>query len=201
MQIYIATGNKNKVNEIKQYFKKLMNQNKVELLFTTDIAPELAKSYNPIESADTFSGNAYIKAYELHKLIKKPVIADDSGLEVDALNGAPGVHSARYAETDEKRISKLLHELTAVQDRTARFICSICFIDNNGNAVYFNGRAEGSITHEPAGEDGFGYDPVFLSKDAGKTFSEINMQQKSQISHRGKALRNLIKFLDNEINH
>lgn len=154
---------------------------------------------DPAEDADTFEGNARIKARAAHAASGgMAVLADDSGLEVDALDGAPGVYSARYAgedATDAKNNAKLLAALTGVPDdnRTARFVCTLVFIDEDGSERVARGTVEGRIGREEQGENGFGYDPLFLPDvfGDGRTLAQARPEEKNAISHRGNALRNL----------
>lgn len=145
------------------------------------------------ETGKTFTENARLKAQSAFDICKAPVIADDSGLVVDVLNGAPGVYSARYAgegASDKDKINKLLRELEGVPSdrRTAAFVCSICCILENSRIIEVSGRCEGKIALEPKGEGGFGYDPVFITTD-GKSYAELLEKEKDSISHRGNALR------------
>ncbi len=154
---------------------------------------------DPEEDADSFLGNARIKAHAAHRASGgMAAIADDSGLVVDALNGAPGVYSSRYAgedATDEQNNEKLLAALADIPEgeRSARFVCTIVFVDEDGSETYAEGAVEGQIGFAPRGEDGFGYDPLFYpaAYEGKKTFSEVDRSQKSEISHRGIALRAL----------
>lgn len=156
-------------------------------------------SSDPAEDAETFLGNARIKAHAAQQASGgMPVLADDSGLEVDALDGAPGVHSARYAGEpcdDAANNAKLLDALSDVADeaRTARFVCQLVFLDENGNEVDARGTVEGRIAHEAHGENGFGYDPLFLPEVFGFECSlgEAKPEEKNAVSHRGNALREL----------
>lgn len=160
---------------------------------------EAGVASDPAEDADTFEGNARIKAHAAHQASGgEAVLADDSGLEVDALNGAPGVFSARYAGehgNDADNNAKLLAELANVPDdeRTARFVCSLVFVDENGTEVTARGTVEGRIGHELHGDEGFGYDPLFLPDVFGgeKTMAEVTQEEKAAVSHRGNALRAL----------
>lgn len=155
----------------------------------------------PVEDADSFMGNARIKALAAHKNTGLAAIADDSGLIVDALNGAPGVYSSRYAgedATDADNNAKLLRELAEVpaDQRTARYACAIVFVDEDGTELEAFGTCEGSIGYEAAGQGGFGYDPYFLSADyPGQTLAQVDAEAKDAISHRGKALRDLVAKL------
>lgn len=154
---------------------------------------------DPDEDADTFLGNARIKALAARELADGcAVLADDSGLEVDALSGAPGVYSSRYAgedATDEDNNAKLLVDLADVPDeqRTARFVCTLVFIDEDGQETTSRGTVEGRIGHEPQGTDGFGYDPLFWPDvfDGACTLAEVPQSRKNEVSHRGNALRSL----------
>ncbi len=157
---------------------------------------------DPVEDADSFEGNARIKALAAHNAGSCAALADDSGLEVDALGGNPGVRSARYAgddATDEQNNNKLLADLEDVADasRTARFRCVLCFIDEDGTEVIAEGAVEGIIGKEPRGEDGFGYDPLFFPNEyrGEKTFAEVSEEEKTRISHRGRALEELKRQL------
>ncbi len=157
----------------------------------------------PVEDADSFEGNARIKATAAHAASGSlAVLADDSGLEVDALGGAPGVYSARYAgehATDAENNAKLLAALADVPDeeRSARFVCTLVFIDEDGSETLVRGTIEGRIAHEERGEHGFGYDPLFLPDifDDGRTLAQALPQEKNAVSHRGNALRALREML------
>jgi len=198
MEIYLATENEGKKKEILGYLEQNKNlQGKIVLKTLADLPTHEKEKYTPVESGDTFMANARIKAALLNRLTGTAVIADDSGLEVDHLGGAPGVFSSRYEKTDQLRIERLLKELKGVpsEKRTARFVSSICFIDSYGNETYFNGRCEGLIAGAPSGNQGFGYDPVFYSPELGKTFAEAKPEEKNSISHRGRALALLNNFL------
>ena len=160
---------------------------------------ELGLESDPAEDADSFEGNARIKAQAARAASDgKAVLADDSGLAVGALNGAPGVYSARYAgedATDADNNAKLLEELANVPDekRTARFVCTLVFIDEDGTETTAYGTIEGRIGYEERGEHGFGYDPLFLPDvfDDGRTLAEAQPHEKNAVSHRGNALREL----------
>lgn len=160
---------------------------------------QVGVSSDPAEDAETFLGNARIKAHAAQQASDgMPVLADDSGLEVDALDGAPGVHSARYAGEpcdDAANNAKLLDALSDVADeaRTARFVCQLVFLDESGNEVDARGTVEGRIAHEAHGENGFGYDPLFLPEVFGfeRSLGEAKPEEKNAVSHRGNALREL----------
>ncbi len=165
---------------------------------------ELGIESDPAEDADTFEGNARIKARAAHEASGgKAVLADDSGLEVDALDGAPGVYSARYAgedATDADNNAKLLSSLSDVpdRDRTARFVCALVLIDEDGSETVARGTVEGRIGHEERGSNGFGYDPLFLPDvfAGGRTLAEALPEEKNAVSHRGNALRELRSNLE-----
>lgn len=155
---------------------------------------------NVAENGETFEENAFKKAYECHKVSGLPCIADDSGLEVYYLNGAPGVHTARYAgdnATDQENIEKLLHEMESVpyEKRGARFVCAIAFIMADGTVIITKGICEGIISQEQKGNGGFGYDPVFYLPEYNKTFAELDDTVKNRISHRARALEQMKKYI------
>ncbi len=190
MRVLLATNNAHKADEIR---------NALDLPgweFVT--LREAGVDSDPTEDADTFLGNALIKAASAHRISGMAVLADDSGLEVDALDGAPGVWSARYAgedASDAANNAKLLAALEEVLDaeRTARFVCTLVFLDEQGNRVDARGTVEGRIGHTERGSEGFGYDPLFLPDEYGgaMTFAEVPQAEKSKISHRGRALAEL----------
>lgn len=149
-----------------------------------------------IEDGETFYANAVLKAEHYAKITGLPCLADDSGLEVDALGGAPGVYSARYSgdnATDEANNSKLLNELAKDEgsSRTARFRCALALVSPGRHMITAEGTCEGIIIDEPRGQGGFGYDPLFYVPEMGKTLAEMTMTEKNSISHRGQAIRNL----------
>lgn len=179
MKFVIATHNKHKLQELQRILTPLG----IEAI-TADLS-------EVEEAGTTFAENACLKAKAACEETGLPAVADDSGLEVDALDGRPGVYSARYAgedATDTQRIEKLLGELAEVpaEKRTARFVSSICCVFPNGDILRAEGECPGSIAFAPAGEDGFGYDPVFLCGE--KTFAQMTAAEKDAVSHRGKAL-------------
>ncbi len=184
MKVILASNNKNKIREMEQILAPFG----MEVISQR----EAGADFEVEENGTTFAENAELKARAVYERLGCAVIADDSGLVVDALNGAPGVYSHRYAgenATDEQRCQKLLSEMEGVpaEKRTARFLCEICYFDENGEKHFFTGSCEGTIGTEPKGENGFGYDPIFCSGD--KTLAEMTDDEKNQISHRGNALR------------
>ncbi|MGN0072896.1 MAG: RdgB/HAM1 family non-canonical purine NTP pyrophosphatase [Coriobacteriales bacterium] len=192
-KVVAATNNAKKLEEMNRILTSLGWE--VVSLRSCGSFPE------PVEDADSFEGNARIKARAAHENTGLPAIADDSGLMVDALGGAPGVYSSRYAgqdATDADNNAKLLRDLEGVPagKRTAAYACAIVFIDEDGSEHSAWGACEGEIGFEPAGQGGFGYDPYFLSADyPGLTLAQVDAQAKDAISHRGKALRDLVAQL------
>lgn len=187
MKLILATNNKGKVKEYKEILEPLG--------FRVTSQSEAGIDMEAEETGKTFSENAYIKAKAIFDIKKCYVLADDSGLVVDALDGRPGVYSARYAEP-EKRCDKILSELEGVpfDKRTARFVCSICLIKPNGDVLSVEGRCEGRIGYEKKGENGFGYDPIFLYGD--KTLAQMSDDEKNSVSHRGNAAKALVAALN-----
>lgn len=189
-QIVIATGNPGKLKE----FQNIMGTEKFEFKTLKDIGflEEI------IEDGDSFEANSKIKAQAVFDFWKGPVFADDSGLEVFALNNEPGIYSARYSgknANDHSNNEKLLKELHKKDDRSARFACALCYMDQNTEPVVFHGYCEGKILETAQGNNGFGYDPLFLPKGANETFAEMTMQQKKDLSHRGEAIKKFMKWL------
>ena len=192
MQFLLATKNRGKVREVHAVLEAL-GMDSESLLERTDL-PEVE------ETGTTFSENARLKAIYYNRLTGIPSLADDSGLVVDALDGAPGVFSARFASTDQDRIEKLLELMNTVQEsskRTAHFVCVICLVMGK-RIIEVTGRVDGEISLEPRGQSGFGYDPVFYYPPLCKTLAEMNLEEKSSISHRGRALNKLYKVLKKE---
>lgn len=192
MKLILASNNKNKLREIKQIIEPFG----FEVLSLKDVNV----TADTEETGTTFEENARIKAEYLYNIFngKYAVIADDSGLEVDYLNKAPGIYSARYGgenATDEEKCSKIISELEGVpkEKRTARFVCVICFIDCDGNSYTVRGECEGYIGFEPKGENGFGYDPIFMYGE--NSFAEISADMKNKISHRSDALRKFTEII------
>ena len=186
LTLVIATGNPGKTAEIRDMLKGFP----IDIKNLDDFGP-----IPPVvEDGDTFDENAYKKASFVSKILGYPALADDSGLVVDALDGAPGVYSARYAgenASDQQRYTKLLDEMKGHTNRQAAFECVISLAVPTGAALTYEGRCEGLIAEEPSGDGGFGYDPVFYYPPLKKTFGELSRKEKSRISHRGKALGQL----------
>lgn len=184
--LVIATRNKNKIRE----FNELLKGIDIEIRSLADFGP----IPEAIEDGLTFDENAYKKAIHTAKVLGLPAIADDSGLSVDALDGGPGVFSARYAgehATDDENCKKLLNSLKGVSNRSAHFHCVISIAVPSGPALTYEASCDGVIIDEPKGSNGFGYDPIFYFEEFGKTFAELSSEEKHQVSHRGKALREI----------
>lgn len=189
-KIVLATRNKGKINEFASLFAPLG----WEVVSVADFpqAPEVE------EDGSTFEENAIKKAATIASVLGMTALADDSGLEVDALEGRPGVYSARYAgenATDEENWRKLLHEMQGVpmEKRTARFRCVLALVEPGKEPIVASGSCEGVILHEPAGENGFGYDPVFFLPQRMSTMAQLEKQEKNKISHRAVAMHNLME--------
>lgn len=193
MQILVGTKNRGKVGELR----KLLAGVPVELRSLDDFENVV----EPEETGETFAENADLKAVYYSEKTGFAALADDSGLEVSALNGAPGVYSARYAgkdSTNAEKIARLLAELEGSDsaDRSARFVCVISLTDEKGELIFrAEGVCDGTIADEPRGENGFGYDPIFIPEGFEKTFGELSNEVKSRLSHRGKAIEKIIRFL------
>lgn len=195
MELLIATGNKNKVRELQE----MLDADKWQVKSLKDY-PQVVI---PEEDAPDFLGNAFIKAEAAAKQTGLLTLADDSGLVVDALNGAPGVLSARYAgegHNDDANNQKLLKELgnLPLEKRTARFVSCIALVTPEGKKYSAEGVCEGKIGFEEKGDEGFGYDPLFIVEGLDKTMSELTLEEKNSVSHRGRALKEILIKL-NEI--
>ena len=209
MKIVLASSNEHKVKEINaivrsSYFEcceecqgscyssvDYQSQNGGSITF---ILPP--SGFDPEENGKTFEENSLIKAYAAWQMTKTWTLADDSGLCIDALNGAPGIHSARYAETPKARIDRVLKEMEGVENRLATFKCCMTLINPEGNVAFsYTGICRGSILTTRRGINGFGYDPIFLLKDSDKTMAELSEDEKNKVSHRGKALGAVLEFL------
>ncbi len=196
LKLLAATGNKHKIEE----FRNMLSGLKVKVDLTT---PEAFENFPvTVEDGDTFEANAAKKAREASAYVDSAAFADDSGLMVDALNGEPGVYSARYAgenASNEQRIAKLLKNLQGAQDRKAKFV-SVIAIAYRGELVgSFRGEVHGRIIEEPRGSQGFGYDPVFVPDGYEKTFSELGSEVKDKISHRAIAMKKAADFIKSEL--
>lgn len=190
MKIVFASGNAHKTREVKELLQESL-QFDFELLSLKDVGFE----GDIVEDGSTFEENSMIKAETVYEFCRLPVIADDSGICVDALGGAPGIHSARYAAVfadknspDDTNTALLLRNMEGKTDRSARFVCAVSFVSDTLSFTVKK-ACEGTIINEKRGDGGFGYDPVFFVEEFGKTLSEVTEEQKNSISHRGKAIR------------
>jgi XTP/dITP diphosphohydrolase len=189
--IVLATRNKGKTRE----FAELLNHPSVEILNLDDFGP----IPEVIEDGDTFDDNAYKKASFTARILGYPAMADDSGLCVEALGGAPGVISARYAgenASDAQNVQKMLEAVKGEKNRNASFKCVISIAVPTGAALTYEGECKGIIIDEPAGDNGFGYDPVFFYPELNKTFAQLSIEEKGRVSHRGKALQEVAREMD-----
>lgn len=189
MKLLIASNNQHKIDEIKQILG-----NKFEQILSLS---EAGIVYDPEENGKTFLDNALIKVRAVAKLTDMPVLGDDTGLCVDALNGAPGVHSARFAgdHDNAKNRAKLLYELQDETNRKAHFSTAVALLYPDGRLVTAEGRVDGEILHTEVGANGFGYDSLFYCNEIGKTFAEATAEEKNSVSHRGRALQKLAEKL------
>lgn len=189
MKLIIASNNKGKIREYKQILEPLGYEVVSQKEAGADIEVE--------ETGTTFAENSQLKAQAIYDMFGCAVLADDSGLEIDALDGEPGVYSARYGglDKDTERTALVLEKMKDVPEekREAHFTCSICFIDETGKRIMAEGKVFGAIAYEPKGENGFGYDPIFIYE--GKTFAEHTAELKNSVSHRANALKDLEKKL------
>ena len=182
--LVIASGNKGKIGE----FKKLLDDFPIDLL-TQPVGFEIE------ETGSTFMENARIKAIAVSQATGNLSLADDSGLSVEALGGAPGIYSSRYANSDKERIEKLLAELKPFSNRKAKFECALCIASGEKVLIEVSGFCEGLITFFPKGQNGFGYDPIFEVSGLGETYAEMDHEKKKHIGHRGNAFKLLIPKL------
>lgn len=190
MDVIIASNNKHKIIEIKQILGNCFDR--IYSLAERGIEIDVE------ETGSTFRDNAYLKAEAVCKISGLPALADDSGLSVDALDGAPGVFSARYSglhATDEENNKLLLKRLEGVEERTAKFVSVVALVFPDGRKIDAEGETSGKILTVPDGEGGFGYDPLFFSDELSKSFGRASSEEKNAVSHRSKALKNLVKKL------
>ncbi|MBR2528099.1 MAG: RdgB/HAM1 family non-canonical purine NTP pyrophosphatase [Blautia sp.] len=193
MQVIIASNNQGKIREYKDIFAPLG--------FEVFSQGEKSIELDVEETGRTFEENAVLKAQAIYDLTHSCVISDDSGLEVEALNGEPGIYSARYKglQTEHERRKAILDGLKGASYRKARFICLICFIDEAGQQHLFKGVWPGTIAYEEEGSNGFGYDPIFISEDSqGRTTASMPISFKEEHSHRAKAVKKLMEYLENK---
>lgn len=187
LKIYFASSNDHK----KQEMMRLLNGVNITL------PKEEAIAFDPVEDGNSFIENALIKAKDLYKKVNAPVLADDSGLVVDALDGRPGIHTSRYGDVDGKKLiqseknAKLLGEMEGKENRRARFVCALVLMVSNEKIYIIQETVEGYIAHTIRGEHGFGYDPLFLVEETGKSAAELSDSEKDKYSHRGRAVRKM----------
>ena len=189
LEILIATNNLGKVKEIKD----ILDSPEIKILTMKDFPP-LPKIE---EDGKTYQENAFKKASKISEYTGKICLADDSGLEIDYLKGKPGIYSSRWGNSDEERINKVLKLLKNVpkNKRSAKFVCVVVLVFPSGKIYMVKEECKGSITFNPKGEHGFGYDPIFLVPEYDKTFAELGDKIKNRISHRGKAMRRMIDII------
>ena len=190
LEIVLATNNKHKLKEVRE----ILSPHHIIVYGLSDLASKLE---DVEENGSTYAENALIKARAVQKLTTMPVISDDSGLEITALNNEPGIHSARYAESlggHDNAIKEILKRLEDKEDRSARFVCDIVLLNADQKPLIFEGVAEGTIAQEKQGDGGFGYDPIFISKETGQCFA-LMKEEKNTVSHRAKALKKLLTYL------
>lgn len=194
--ILIGTTNQGKVND----FKQLLEKEGIKVLSLRDLDDAIEVE----ETGTTFAENAILKAETFSRHYNQIVIADDSGLEIEALNGRPGVYSARYAgehKSDEDNIKKVLSEMEGVpfHARKAAFVCVLALAIPGKETKIFEGKCHGYITEQPKGTNGFGYDPIFYVPEKGKTMAELSLEEKNELSHRKKAIDKLKKYWDEHL--
>ncbi len=195
LKIVLASSNPHKVKEINEIVKgnilDIEGIENIEFVLPPD-------GFDPDETGTTFSENSLIKAKAAWELSHTWTLADDSGLCIDALGGKPGIYSARYAETPQKRIERVLRELDGISNRKAHFICAMTLISPFGEvAAAYEGICEGSIITEARGINGFGYDPIFLPDGYNQTIAELSEDEKNRISHRSRALVQILNYIKN----
>lgn len=194
IKIALGTSNPHKLEEINDMIQEI-HPDSVEFVLVEG-------DFDPIENGTTFEENSYIKAAEAAKIMGIPALADDTGLCVDALDGRPGIYSARYAPDQKSKISKLLNEMKDVEqkNRKAHFVCTMTLVAPNGEKLFSNtGRIDGYIDTKPSGEHGFGYDPLFFIPDLNKTMAEMTLKEKNTLSHRARALRPMIEWIKSNL--
>ena len=197
MRLCFASSNSGKIEEVNSFFANSKLTSSVDVYGVDSWDTNLSSQFDPQETGSTFQENAAIKAKEAYRLIKAPVFAEDTGLCVDFLNGAPGVYSARYEKNDQARMRKLLLELKSAKEnqRTASFVTALCLMLSSQDSITFFGRVKGHIALSQRGEKGFGYDPLFIPDGFEQSFAELTTDEKQSISHRGQALGRMANFL------
>ena len=189
-EIILATNNKHKLQEVRE----ILSPHKIVVYGLNDLNIKVPEAE---ENGVTYAENALIKAKSIQQVTTMPIIADDSGLEITALNNEPGLHSARYASSlggHDNAIKEILKRLEDKSDRSARFVCDIVLLNVEDKPLIFEGIAKGEIAKEKMGEGGFGYDPIFVSDETGECFA-LMKDNKNTVSHRAKALKKLLTYL------
>ena len=187
--LIFATGNRHKLQEVQS----LLSED-----FALRCLKDIGMDVDIPETAGTLQGNALQKAMYVYERTGMPCFADDTGLEIDALGGEPGVYSARYAgerKDDQANLRKVLEKMQGIRDRRARFRTVIAYLDESGDRHFFEGVVEGEILESPVGDEGFGYDPIFRPTGYNESFAQLPMQAKNAVSHRGRALRAFTNYL------
>ncbi len=189
IKIAFGTGNPHKVQEVNE----ISDGSNIEFILPS-------KEFNPIENGTTFLENSLIKAKETARISGQISLADDSGLCVEALGGEPGLYSARYESTPQKRINKLLNNLSHIDNRRAKFVCAMTLVDGKGNVLTQKiGECHGKIAYSQSGKNGFGYDPIFIPDGYEVTLADLDEDLKNKISHRANALHQIIEFVENNL--
>ena len=189
-ELLVATNNANKLKEIRQ----ILSPHHITVYGMKDLNIDIGEVE---ENGNTYFDNALIKARALQKETKMPIIADDTGLEIVAMDNKPGLYTARYAESlgGHKEAFKDIFKNIEGKDRTAYFVCSIVLVNVEDKPLKFEARIPGHIATEVSGEEGFGYDPIFICDEVGKTYALMGQEEKNRVSHRGKALKKLLTYL------
>ena len=194
LKIALGTSNPHKLEEINDMLNEI-HPDSVEFVLVEG-------NFDPVENGTTFEENSYIKAAEAAKIMGIPALADDTGLCVDALEGRPGLYSARYAPDQKSKISKLLAELDGVEKdkRSAHFVCTMTLVAPDGTKLHTQtGKIEGLIDTKPSGTHGFGYDPVFFIPELSKTMADMTLKEKNTLSHRARALKPMVEWIKSHL--
>ena len=189
-EIVLATNNKHKLQEVRE----ILSPHKIVVYGLSDLNIKIPEAE---ENGKTYAENALIKAKAVQQVTTMPIIADDSGLEITALDNEPGLHSARYASSlggHDNAIKEILKRLEDKEDRSAKFVCDIILLNTEEKPLLFEGIAKGKIAKQKMGEGGFGYDPIFISDETGECFALMH-ENKNTVSHRAKALKKLLTYL------
>ena len=194
IKIALGTSNPHKLEEINDMLNEI-HPDSVEFVLVKG-------DFDPVENGTTFEENSYIKAAEAAKLMGIPALADDTGLCVDALDGRPGLYSARYAPDQKSKIAKLLEEMKDIEkdNRSAHFVCTMTLVAPDGKKLHTQvGKIEGYIDTKPSGTHGFGYDPLFFIPELNKTIADMTLKEKNTLSHRARALKPMVEWIKNNL--